>query len=260
MSLTSHAVAPVGAEQTGSFVARYARRKLAKLQKKWTQRIAAFAQGLFSPGELAAVKNFRDELRITAHHRAGLRMIRQRSLQRPSKLNLGCGPHSKDGFLNIDLFPGGDLTLDLRRGLPFEANCCEYIFSEHFFEHIDYPDPITFLFRECLRVLRPGGELRFSVPDSEWPLAQYGLGPDAPYFKACDKHCWHPKNCVTRMEHINYHFRQRTEHRFAYDFETAQKALAIAGFVDIRQAGFDPNIDAEHRRVGSLFVSARKAA
>ena len=29
------------------------------------------------------------------------------------------------------MFPGGDLTLDLRRGLPFESNCCEEIFSEH---------------------------------------------------------------------------------------------------------------------------------
>src|SRR5262245_52165949 len=176
MSLTSHAVAPVGAEQAGSFVTRYARRKLAKLQKKWTQRAAAFAQWLFSPGELAAAQSFRLELMITSHHRAGLRKIRQDSLQRPGKINLGCGPHSKAGFLNIDLFPGGDLTLDLRRGLPFESNCCEFIFSEHCFEHIDYPEPITFLFRECLRVMRPGGELRFSVPDTEWPLTQYGLG------------------------------------------------------------------------------------
>ena len=40
------------------------------------------------------------------------------------------------------------------------------IFSEHFFEHIEYPAPIE----RMLAGLRPGGILSFSVPDTEWPL------------------------------------------------------------------------------------------
>jgi predicted SAM-dependent methyltransferase len=161
----------------------------------------------------------------------------------------------------------GDLTLDLRRGLPFEANCCELIFSEHCLEHFDYPEPVLTLLRDCLRVLKPGGTLQFSVPDTEWPLTDYRDGPDAPYFNACDQYGWHPKECTTRLEHINYHFRQGTEHRFAYDFETAEKVLSTAGFVDIHRREFDPLLDSEHRRVGSpfvsagsLFMSARKSA
>lgn len=211
-----------------------------------------------SPGEVAALRTFQVERAIASLHRSGLRQIRRQSLSRPARLNLGSGPYCKDGFLNVDLFPGGDITLDLRLGLPFESDCCELIFSEHCFEHFDYPEPISLLFRECLRVLRPGGEFRFSVPDTEWPLTDYRDGAEATYFKASDVHAWHPKACTTRLEQINYHFRQGTEHRFAYDFETAEKLLRGVGFIDIRPQVFDPSLDSKHREIGSLFVSARK--
>jgi hypothetical protein len=69
---------------------------------------------------------------------------------------------------------------------------------------------------------------------------------------------WHPPECTTQLEHINYHFRQQGEHRFAYDFETAEKALKAAGFVNIHPVTFDPTLDSEHRKAGSLFVSAYK--
>jgi len=220
----------------------------------------AIKRWLFSPGERAALRTFQAERAIAAHHRAGLRQIRRQSLSRPAKLNLGCGPHRKPGFLNVDLCPGGDITLDLRLGLPFDSGCCELIFSEHCFEHFDYREPITLLLSECLRILRPGGELRFSVPDTEWPLTDYRDGLDAPYFKACEQHGWHPKVDTTRLEHINYHFRQNGQHRFAYDFETAEKLLKGIGFVTIQRADYDPSLDSEHREVGSLFVSARKPA
>ena len=222
--------------------------------------IANAARDFLFPGKHALVEQIRFEYKLASYHKEGLRQIRRRSLSRPSKLNLGCGPYPKDGFLNVDLFPGGDITLDLRRGLPFEPDSCDLIFSEHCFEHFEYPEPISHLFRECLRVLKPGGFLKFTVPDTEWPLNQYREGPEAPYFKACEEHAWHPKECTTRLEHINYHFRQGAEHKYAYDLETAQKVLGLAGFVDIHRRGFEPSMDSEHRKLGSLFISARKPA
>lgn len=222
--------------------------------------LVSVAKWMLYPEIRATLRTFQTELSIASHHRQGLRQIRRESLYRPAKLNLGCGPFKKSGFLNIDLLPPADLTLDLRRGLPFESNCCELIFSEHCFEHFDYPEPISHLFRECLRVLKPNGILLFSVPDTEWPLTDYRDGPDAPYFQACQEHKWHPKDCTTRLEHINYHFRQGTQHRFAYDFETAEKMLNDAGFIDVQSRAYDLTLDSEHRRVGSLFVSTRKPA
>jgi len=214
---------------------------------------------LLSSGEKSAIHHLVTELRISHYHRKGVRRIRRRSLSMPRKINLGSGSVCKRGYLNVDLFPGGDLTLDLRRGLPFESDCCEMIFSEHFFEHLEYPEPVCFLLRECLRVLRPGGVLRFSVPDTEWPLHDYRDGPEAPYFLSCKENSWwHPSYCTTRLEHINFHFCQNGEHRFAYDEETLSKVLDLAGFNDIKRVDFDPELDSEHRRVASLLISARK--
>jgi SAM-dependent methyltransferase len=218
------------------------------------------AKRILSPGERAALRTFLAERAIAAHHRQGLKRIQRESLHRPARLNLGCGRRKKEGFLNVDLSPAADLTLDLRNGLPFESDCCDLIFSEHCFEHLDYPEPISLLLRECLRVLKPNGILSFSVPETEWPLTDYRDGPDAPYFRACREHAWHPKDCTTRLEHINYHFRQDNQHRFAYDLETAEKVMKAVGFADVQRRAYDPALDSEHRRVGSLFISARKPA
>jgi predicted SAM-dependent methyltransferase len=214
-----------------------------------------------SEGEYAALRRLASEFYISHLHRKGLRRIRRMAWSRPSRINLGAGSVRKEGYLNIDMFPGGDLTLDLRRGLPFESNSCDKIFSEHFFEHVDYPEPVLSLFRDCLRILKPGGELRISVPDTEWPLNDYADGGKSGYLRACEENpWWHPAYCSTRLEHINYHFRQDGEHRFAYDAETLKKALESAGFDDVQQVAFDPSLDSEHRKIGSLFMSARKPA
>jgi len=222
--------------------------------------LKSFLQWLVSPGEWESLRVLRQERIIASHHRSGLSQIRKQSLARPARLNLGCGSFRKTGFLNVDLFPGGDITLDLRRGLPFESNCCDLIFSEHCFEHFDYPEPIVSLFHECFRILRPSGELRFSVPDTEWPLNDYREGIGGSYFKVCDQTKWHPEYCTTRLEHINYHFRQGAEHRYAYDFETAEKVLKGVGFSDIQRIDFDASLDSKHREIGSLSISARKPA
>lgn len=110
-----------------------------------------------SRGEKGALKLFLLERKMARCHSAGLKKIRRENLQHPQKLNLGCGPHRKEGFLNVDLFPPAEVTLDLRRGLPFDSGCCDLIFSEHCFEHFDYPETILHLLRECHRVLRAGG-------------------------------------------------------------------------------------------------------
>lgn len=222
--------------------------------------LKSIADNVLSEGERAALTALAFEFRVSSGHRKGLRLIRQHGWQRPKRLNLGSGESRKQGFLNVDLQRGGDLVLDLRRGLPFEDNSCELIFSEHFLEHVEYPEAIGRLLRECLRILQPGGRLTFSVPDTEWALRDYVLGDAAPYFQACREHSWwHPTYCTTRLEHINYHFRQDGQHLFAYDFETMKKILEQSGFAEVAVREFDPHLDSEHRRIGSLFGSASKA-
>jgi predicted SAM-dependent methyltransferase len=213
-----------------------------------------------SPSLVAALRLVRDELKIWRYHRQGLAEIKRRELQRSQRLNLGSGGFTKQGFLNVDMLPGADLTLDLRRGLPFESNSCRLIFSEHFFEHLEYPQEVTALLRDCYRVLQPGGTLKFSVPDTEWPIRDYPLGDDSPYIRTSILKKWHPPYCTTRIEHVNAHFREGNEHKFVYDEETATKLLKSIGFVDVQRSSFDPTLNSSHREPGSLHMIGRKPA
>lgn len=65
--------------------------------------------------------------------------------------------------------------------LPFRDGSFAFAFSEHFFEHL-FMDEAFELFRECHRVLRPGGVMRTVVPDADLrtyePPEPVGLGRD----------------------------------------------------------------------------------
>ena len=130
------------------------------------------------------------------------------------------------------------------------------IYSEHFFEHLDYPSVTMHFLSESFRILEPGGIFSVGVPDTRWPLRDYVGNGDLGYVEAMEARRWHPDWCRTRMEHINYHFRQDGEHRFAWDFETMEQALCDVGFVEIRQRKYLPERDTESRALGTLYVDA----
>jgi len=48
----------------------------------------------------------------------------------------------------------------------FKDNAYDYIFSEHFFEHLFLDEAID-LFNECYRILKPNGAMRIVVPDAD---------------------------------------------------------------------------------------------
>ena len=50
--------------------------------------------------------------------------------------------------------------------LPFPDNSFDFVFSEHFFEHLWFDEAVA-LMEECRRILRPGGVLRTTVPDAD---------------------------------------------------------------------------------------------
>ena len=59
-----------------------------------------------------------------------------------------------------------DLDVDITKPLPFEDECTDLVYCSHTFEHVSPPDGFRFL-KECLRILKPGGVLRLSVPSIE---------------------------------------------------------------------------------------------
>lgn len=219
-----------------------------------------------SPFAYERWQDLRGELKAMSVHRKGVRAANGFQWKKGSRLNIGCGPVKTPGFVRIDFCPGVDLRVDLRRPLPIPNSIADLILCEHFLEHLRYPGQALQFLRDCHRILETGGRLVLSVPDTQWPLQCYVEGTDE-WQRACKENKWHPKWVTTTMEHINYHFRQQDDdrgdghfecHRYAYDAETLEKVLRKAGFNVVRKRDFEPGLDAEHRRVGSLFMEAVK--
>jgi len=114
------------------------------------------------------------------------------------KIDIGCGNNKKEGFLGIDIqnIPGVDYVADLTIDpLPFPEQSVEYVYSNHFLEHIADP---THIFSEIGRVSVENAKLEFWTP--------YAFGPGAfifdhkfffteePYMHMCVKYVdfWKP--------------------------------------------------------------------
>lgn len=137
------------------------------------------------------------------------------------KLHLGCGPHIKDGWRNYDLNPGkGGTVVDLRGYLPDSPNSVDFIFTEHFIEHISRADAVR-LFTECFRVLKPGGVIRIITPDLFVLLDDYMHDKIDRW-----KEVWTPDS-PCRM--VNEGMRE-WGHTFLYDHVELRKVLREAGF------------------------------
>lgn len=217
--------------------------------------IKAAIKRVTTRGFRSSLRDLHKEWTVLLAHRRGLRDAEGYHGQRGLRLHLGCGPDLKAGWVNIDPFyADADLTLDLREPLPLEADSVQVIHSEHFLEHMGYPNPVRRLLAECLRVLEPGGLFSVGVPDTRPPLEAYVTG-EGEWLSEVKR--IHPPGCRTVMDHVNHHFRQGREHLMAYDEETLVLLLEDVGFVDVRRRDFRPARDGERRR-DSLWVDALK--
>jgi predicted SAM-dependent methyltransferase len=224
-----------------------------------------------STGLRRALRDVQSELSVQRRHRQGVKRAGDFASMRPLRLNLGSGLQPRVGWLNIDFTHAADLALDLREPLPFGDDSVEAIYSEHFFEHLSYPnldeptawqletpsspsEALSFL-RECLRVLRRDGTLDIVVPDAEVMLSEYANHHHTPF----PSHAWWgPKWCDTPLHCVNYVFRQGREHKYAYDDETLARVLESAGFTNVHRRPFDPSRDAANHEIGSLCMLATK--
>lgn len=207
-----------------------------------------------------AVSNVAKESRVLGLHWVSRLRARKHRGERNLRLNFGCGPNIKQGWINIDLGPSSDLQLDLRKLLPFDSNCCAQTYSEHFFEHLDFPDDALRFLTECFRVTGPGGTISVGVPDAGAVLMLYAQNhADSKSARLA----WHTPWVETWMGRVNWLFRQNyayyaPEHRFAYDFITLEHLLGGVGFIEIRKREFDPSLDSENRKGSTLYVEGRK--
>ncbi|MBW8190826.1 glycosyltransferase [Neiella marina] len=155
------------------------------------------------------------------------------------KLNLGCGADQKEGWINIDSGDhfgqqGLDIVHDLATGIPFPSNSIDFIFHEHFIEHLTREQGKA-LTQECFRVLKPGGVLRIACPDLRQAVLDY-LNDEIKTREEFVKYCSHWMD-KSNAEILNLSMRE-WGHQYIYDEEDLTKLLREVGFSEaaIRRA------------------------
>jgi len=103
------------------------------------------------------------------------------------RLNLGCGPCARPGWINVDKLPAAEVNLigDIRSGLPLAPGTVDYIVASHLLQDLPYPE-IPIALAEMKRVLAPGGWLRLGLPDLDKAIQAY-LAGDQAYFYVPDR-------------------------------------------------------------------------
>ena len=172
-------------------------------------------------------------------------------------LNVGCGKTRFQGYLNCDL-EEGDCCFDATETFPFTNDTFNYVYSEHFIEHLSFDDGVHFL-RESQRVLQKGGRVRCLFPDLrsllyfadkecyEQELLKERLvngiiGKDGEILQVpkCSKlqaRCWDGVDDVVNA------FMRSWGHKYMWSATHLKEVFAIIGFNDITVNSFGVSRD-----------------
>lgn len=173
------------------------------------------------------------------------------------KLNVGCGKVKLPGWVNIDIEPSADFVIDVRKGLPFEDYSLDFIYNEHFLEHLTFEEGEKVL-REFYKCLKKGGVVRIAMPDLDWVIQQYNKD-----FKYQD---WFPgpeyKFVETKGRAINVAF-YWWGHKYLYNEEDLRNHLIKAGFQKIKRCEWNKSnyrelSNLETRKETRLIMEAEK--
>lgn len=143
-----------------------------------------------------------------------------------TKLHLGCGNIRLKDFCNVDILSthAVDVVSDISTLINFNDNSIDLIYACHVLEHFSHEESLKVL-KRWFEVLKPGGELRISVPDIDrivriysknwqhfqtpgntpWIGLLYGGQTDSyDFHKTGFNFCW-MKHLLERMGFVNVH-------------------------------------------------------
>ena len=202
------------------------------------------------------------------------------------KLNLGCGPQTPDGWINVDYAFGAKLAKvplfdfinkrlgffsldwnkdvfihDLRKLFPWGDETIDIVYSSHTLEHFTRNEGLHVL-NECHRVLKRDGIIRIVLPDLLYIVSEYRNGnirADSFVEKLGVLCCNGPnpiKNRLAPLIHI--------PHKCMYDTPTLISILGEIGFNAVSRRNFDSdipdieNIELKSRTGDAVIVEGRK--
>ncbi|MDO4574085.1 MAG: methyltransferase domain-containing protein [Planctomycetia bacterium] len=182
----------------------------------------------------------------------------------PIKLNVGCGTDYKPGWINLDNNSDHnikqlDLNWDMRYYMPFPSESVDFIFNEHFLEHLTVEQGKSAI-QEFLRILKPGGVLRIAMPDLENTVKAYY---DEDWRNSPTLKKFGLTFIQTRAERINIGFRW-WGHQWLYDWEELERRIReVSETVQItrcalRQSEYPELRDLETREESVLIAEVRK--
>ncbi len=137
------------------------------------------------------------------------------------RVNVGCGPKNLlEDWWNVDIrsFDGIDQVMDCTQPWPWQG--LDYVYGEHFIEHMQVPDFIGFLVHAGASLVR-GGRIRLSTPSLEWVLTTH-FHPGGPA----------DGSRIAETRAINRAF-HGWGHRFLYSREMLLHILSALGFASV---------------------------
>ena len=197
----------------------------------------------------------------------------------PRRIHLGSWVHAPETWINIDAswsarlakyprlrglvkatklapaglfetdWPPNIVVHDLRKPLPFPDGFSPAIYGSHVLEHVYFVEAKRLL-AECFRVLEPGGILRLVVPDLRAIVREY-LG-ETPFPDSAE-------SSTRPADRVNERLAMRPpapprgnplyraysaakdlhSHKWMYDADSLAGHLRAAGFVDVREMGYN---------------------
>ncbi len=166
----------------------------------------------------------------------------------PVKLQVGGGYHTKKDWLNGD-FLTGEIYLNAAKTFPIKSDSFDYIFSEHFLEHLDFSQGRIHL-KEAYRVMKKGAKIRIGTPDLEKLVQLYNNKNEfCTQKQAVERHFrFFDKKNPLFGEFFNDMFHMWS-HQFIYDFETLKACLQEAGFTNVTRFLFAESDTKEFKNV-----------
>lgn len=170
----------------------------------------------------------------------------------PFLLNLGCGPHIFEGWVNADIYGMArglrdrrfrpNWRLDFGRTWECRDEYWHAIFTEHALDALPYSRAV-FCLRECLRTLKPGGWIRVSLADLDKHLEEMDF----------------PHRAVAAAWIGQMH-----GHRSVWTADLLIDVMRSVGFTDVQERAFRDSSMAElamddpGKQHESFYVEARK--
>lgn len=136
-------------------------------------------------------------------------------------VNLGCGVNTSKEFINVDTIPLPHIhhINNIQKLFMFPNNSVDFIYASHAMEHIPRSKLVKSL-KDWYRVLKPGGVLRFGVPNFDKLIEVYQASE---------------RNVDSIINQLMGSEGEHDDHHTIWNLEYAKTILKETGFKEIRE-------------------------